>query len=77
MEAFAGASALLAVVVLAAFPLYFQRVNDSFAAGIAADRVDAELRRWSSWHWARTIVATAAFSAAVVALLSGAVRPAA
>jgi len=48
--------------VLAAFPLYFERVNGSFAAGtIAPVRVPEELRRWSSWHWVRTIIATAAF----------------
>jgi uncharacterized membrane protein len=61
-------SALLAVTVLAVFPLYFQRVNASFAAGtIAPDRVAAELRRWSTWHWVRTILATAAFISAVAA----------
>jgi hypothetical protein len=71
-------SALLAVAVLGVFPLYFQRVNAGFAAGaIAADRVTEELRRWSSWHWLRTIMATAAFISAVAALMSGAVTPAA
>lgn len=63
-----GVSALLAVAVLAVFPLYFQRVNASFAAGtIAMDRLAAELRRWSSWHWVRTVLATAAFISAVAA----------
>jgi|SRR6266850_1135387 len=63
-------AALLAFAVLAAFPLYFERANASFAAGtIAPDRVAEELRRWSSWHWARTILATVAFIVAVNALL--------
>ena len=63
-----GVSALLAVAVLAVFPLYFQRVNASFAAGtIALDRLAAELRRWSSWHWVRTVLATTAFISAVAA----------
>jgi len=71
-------SALLAVAVLAVFPIYFQRVNASFATGtIAVDRVTEELRRWSAWHWVRTIIATAAFISAVAALMSGAVTPAA
>ena len=62
-------SALLAVAVLAVFPLYFQRVNASFAAAtIPVDRVASELRRWSSWHCARTLIATAGFVAALVAL---------
>ena len=70
-------SAVLAVAVLAVFPLYFQRVNASFAAGtIGVDRVTEELRRWSSWHWVRTIIATAAFISAIAALMSGAVTPA-
>jgi hypothetical protein len=63
-------AALLAFAVLVAFPLYFERVNASFAAGtIAPDLVPEELRRWSSWHWVRTIIATAAFVAGVTALL--------
>ena len=64
-------SALLVVAVLAVFPIYFQQVNTSFAAAtIALDRVPAELRRWSSWHWARTIVAMTAFIAALAATTS-------
>jgi hypothetical protein len=62
-------SSLLAVLVLAAFPMYFQRVNASFADGtIEADEVAEELRRWSRWHWARVAVATAAFVAAASAM---------
>jgi len=62
-------SALLAVAVLAVFPLYFQRANTSFAKGtIAATRVAEELRRWAAWHWSRTVMAVAAFLAAVVAV---------
>jgi hypothetical protein len=61
-------SALLVVAVLAVFPIYFQQVNTSFAAAtIALDRVPAELRRWSSWHWARTLIAVTAFIAAFAA----------
>jgi len=60
--------AILAVAVLAAFPLYIKRVNQSFATGASgADRVSAGLNEWSRWHWARTIVATGAFVAAVAA----------
>lgn len=61
---------LFAVAVLAVFPIYFQRVNTSFAAGtIAADRVAEELRRWSSWHWFRTVMAMAAFVFSLAALI--------
>lgn len=63
------ASALGAVAVLGVFPIYFQMANSSFAAGtIEASRLAGELRRWSRWHWGRTIIAAAAFSAAVGAL---------
>ena len=63
------ASALLCVAVLAVFPLYFQRANSGFAAGTTPpDRVAEELRRWSAWHRARTVMSLAAFGAAVVAV---------
>ena len=61
-------SAVLAVLVLAVFPLYFQRANASFAeARIATTEVSVELRRWSIWHWVRVVLAIAAFAVAVVA----------
>lgn len=61
-------SALLAVVVLAAFPLYFQRANASFTeATIATTEVAMELRRYSIWHWVRVVFAVAAFALAVAA----------
>ncbi|MBI5503678.1 MAG: DUF1772 domain-containing protein [Deltaproteobacteria bacterium] len=63
------AAALLALAVLASFPLYFQRANASFEAGtIAIERVAPELRRWALWHWARTLIATASFILATLAL---------
>ena len=73
-----GVSALLSVAVLAVFPLYFQRVNAGFAAGtIAAEHVAGELRRWRSWHWIRTVIATGAFLFAMVALMTSGTTPAA
>jgi len=68
-----AAAAVLAVLVLAAFPLYFQRANASFAEGtIAAADVAAELRRWARWHWGRVVLAVAAFALAVVAVAAAA-----
>jgi hypothetical protein len=67
-----GAAALLALAVLAAFPLYFQKVNAGFAArSVAPERVAAELRRWSLWHWGRTALAVGAFLCAALAPLVG------
>jgi hypothetical protein len=62
------ASSLLSLLVLAAFPFYFQRANASFAEGtIETDRVEAALRRWAGWHWVRTAIAIAAFLFAILA----------
>jgi hypothetical protein len=65
-------SAVLAAAVLAGFPLFFQQVNASFAAGtITIDRVAPELGRWAMWHWARTGIGIAAFATAVLGLRAG------
>lgn len=62
-----AAAAVLAVAVLAFFPLYFEDVNGGFEAGtIPLDRLADELARWSAWHWTRTVVGIAAFVAALV-----------
>ena len=56
-----------ALGVLLSFPLYFRAANLSFAAGtIGAEHVSAELGRWSTWHWCRTVVALVAFGAALL-----------
>ena len=63
------AAALLSIAVLALFPLYFQRVNASFeSATIASAELPAVLARYAAWHWLRTIIGIAAFTAAAVGL---------
>ena len=63
------ASAVLAVAVLAAFPLYFGEANASFAAGtIPHEALADELTRWAAWQWARTLLQIAAFAAALLGL---------
>jgi len=70
-------AALLAVLVLVAFPLYFQQANAIFAdATIATTEVRNELRRYSNWHWVRVVLAVAAFLLAVVAARSNDVHTA-
>lgn len=65
------AATALALGVLVAFPLYFQKANASFASGaIEHARLPDELARWSRWHWARTAFAVGAFVCAAVALRS-------
>jgi hypothetical protein len=63
---FVGA-ALLALAVLAAFPIYFRDVNASFETGaIGVDRVRGELGRWAAWHWGRTMLGVVAFALALM-----------
>jgi hypothetical protein len=63
------ASTVLALAVLAAFPLYFLDLNASFAAGsIDVDRVAPELARWGWWHGARTAIGVIAFATAVLGI---------
>jgi hypothetical protein len=59
----------LALVIVASFFVYFERVNASFAdATIAVDAVPAELARWSAWHNARTALSVVALAASVLAV---------
>ena len=59
----------LTLAVLASFPLYFKKANESFAEhSIQATEVSAELARWATWHWARTGLAILAFLFAVLGL---------
>ena len=60
-------AAVLAFAILLMFPLYFQRVNASFADGsVGADGVSAALAQWAGWHWARTAIGIVAFVAALL-----------
>jgi hypothetical protein len=62
-------AALLAIVAVSTFFLYFQRANASFAAAtLAADDVPAELRRWAAWHWLRSGLSLAALTAALLSM---------
>ena len=62
-------AAVLALVILSTYGLYFQRANASFAAAsIPHDSLPQELARWAAWHWFRTIVGLAALGAALLAL---------
>jgi len=62
-------SAFIAVTVVSAFYLYFQKANASFAtASLALDKVPAELTRWAKWHWWRTGLSFVAMAAAILAL---------
>jgi hypothetical protein len=62
-------AAVLTLIALAFYPLYFRTVNASFAAGtIGAADVPGALARWASWHWLRTAIGIAAFVAGLLAV---------
>ncbi|WP_334187302.1 hypothetical protein [Noviherbaspirillum sp.] len=65
-------AAALALVILSTYGLYFRRANASFAeASIAHEALPAELARWASWHWFRTIIGLVALASALLALRGG------
>jgi hypothetical protein len=65
-------AAVLAVTVLATYPLYFRAANTSFvSATIPIAEVPAELARWAAWQWVRTAIGLVAFVFAVL----GVTRP--
>ncbi len=62
-------AALLSLVYVAMFPLYFARANASFsAASVPEARLPEELARWHQLHWLRSAIAAAAFGALLLAL---------
>lgn len=66
------AAAVLALVILCTYGLYFRRANAGFAkATITHEALPAELARWASWHGFRTTLALAALASALLALRGG------
>ena len=65
-------AAVLALLILSTYGLYFRRANASFAeASITHEALPAELARWATWHWFRTIVGLLALASALLALRGG------
>ncbi len=66
---YAVASAALILCTFCLYFYYFKSANASFASGaVGVDGLADELRRWSIWHWLRTVVAMAALYFALVAI---------
>ena len=66
------AAAVLALVILSTYGLYFRRANASFAeASVTSEALPGELARWAAWHWFRTIVGLVALASALLALRGG------
>jgi hypothetical protein len=63
------AAAVLTLVILSTYGLYFQRANASFAdASVTPEALPAELARWAAWHWFRTTIGLVALASALLAL---------
>ena len=62
-------AAVLALVILSTYGLYFRRANASFAeASITHEALPAELARWAAWHWFRTAIGLVALASSLLAL---------
>ncbi|NNE57339.1 MAG: DUF1772 domain-containing protein [Hellea sp.] len=58
----------LCLTALAIFFRYFKKANASFADHSLADEdLPAELKRWSAWHWTRTVIMMAALLVSISA----------
>ncbi len=65
-------AALLSILVIATFFVYFKDANADFAnRAIAEDSLPAALVTWSTWQWGRVGVGCAAFAASVLAIRTG------
>lgn len=65
-------AAVLALVMLSTYALYFRRANASFAdASLTPEALPAELARWAAWHWFRTGVGLVALASSLLALRGG------
>lgn len=65
-------AAVLALLILSTYGLYFRRANASFAdASITHEALPAELARWAAWHWFRTMIGLVALASALLALRGG------
>ena len=59
------------LAILGTFFYYFKSANASFASGsVSVDGLQAELSRWSNWHWLRTAMGLVAFVLSLIALLN-------
>ena len=63
------AAAVIIVLVISTFYIYFGKANASFtAAPLPVKDVPSELVRWATWHWWRTGLSFLALAAALLSL---------
>jgi hypothetical protein len=62
--------AFIMLAILGIFYYYFKSANASFASGsVGVEGLPAELRRWSNWHWLRTVMGLVAFVLSLIVLI--------
>jgi hypothetical protein len=62
-------AAILSILVIATFFVYFKDANAGFSnRAIAEDHLPAALAAWGTWQWGRVGVGCAAFAASVLAI---------
>lgn len=62
-------AAVLSILVIATFFLYFKDANAGFSnRSIADDDLSAALATWGTWQWGRVGIGCAAFAASVLAI---------
>jgi hypothetical protein len=65
-------AAILSILVIATFFLYFKDANAGFSSrAIPEDSLPAALVAWGTWQWGRVGVGFAAFGASVLAIRAG------
>ena len=63
-------AAVISLVVVSTFFIYFEKANASFASrSLGEDEVAGQLARWARWHWWRTGLSFAALASVMIALL--------
>ncbi|HET6266922.1 MAG TPA: DUF1772 domain-containing protein [Acidobacteriota bacterium] len=62
-------AAILAVVVMGTYPLFFEATNAAFVrGGLSDEAVRSMLDQWTTWHWIRTSLGILGFLSALRAL---------
>lgn len=62
-------AAIISLMVIASFFVYFQKANASFAtASLRVEEVATQLKRWARWHWCRTSLSVVALALSLLSL---------
>ena len=59
-------AAILCLITFAVFFIYFRSANNRFANhDISENKLGDELKRWSTWHWLRTVITIIALGSSI------------